>query len=60
MRAQVRLGLYTEGSGFCGPGLVGGLRDWTAGLAQKPGPRGLRLLVYVEKAQAGSIMLLPR
>jgi hypothetical protein len=52
MRARVGLGLYITGSGFCGPGLVCRLRVWTAGLAQKPGPRGLGLLVCVVKAQA--------
>jgi hypothetical protein len=34
------------------PGLVGGLGVWTAGLAQKPGPRRLGLLGYVIKARA--------
>jgi hypothetical protein len=43
---------YTAGSGFCGPGLVFGLGVWAVGLAQKPGPRGLGLLVYVVKARA--------
>jgi hypothetical protein len=33
-------------------GLVGGLGVWTAGLPQKSGPHGLRLLGYVVKAQA--------
>jgi hypothetical protein len=41
MRAWVVLGLYTAGSGFCWPGLASGLGVWTAGLAQKPGLRGL-------------------
>jgi hypothetical protein len=41
-----------SGSGFCSPGLVGGLRVWTAGLAQNPGPRGLELLGYVVKARS--------
>jgi hypothetical protein len=36
---RARVGLYTAGSGFCGPGLGGGLGAWPAGLAQKPGPR---------------------
>jgi hypothetical protein len=40
-RAWVRLGLFTAGSGFCGPGLVCWLGVWTSGLAQKPGPSGL-------------------
>jgi hypothetical protein len=50
MRAWV--GLYTAGLGFCGPCLVCRLGAWTVGLAQKPGPHGLRLLVYVVKARA--------
>jgi hypothetical protein len=50
VRARVGLGLYTADSGFCGPGLVGGLEFWTVGLAQKPGPRGLGLLVSLVKA----------
>jgi hypothetical protein len=53
MRTQIGLGHYTAGSGFCWLGLVCGLGVWTAGLAQKLGPCGLRLLVYVVKARAG-------
>jgi hypothetical protein len=34
-----------------GPGLVCRLRVWTVGLAQKPRPRGLGLLVHVVKAR---------
>jgi hypothetical protein len=41
---RTRVGLYTAGSGFCGPGLVGGLWVWPEGLTQKPGPRGFGLL----------------
>jgi hypothetical protein len=47
MQAWVGLGLLRAW-----PGLVCGLEVWTAGLTQKPGPRGLRLLVHVVKARA--------
>jgi hypothetical protein len=50
---QGRVGPVKCGLGFSRPGLVCGLRIWTAGLAQKPGPSGLWLLVYVAKARAG-------
>jgi hypothetical protein len=48
---------------FAGLAYPGGrLGVWPAGLAQKPGPRGLRLLGYVVKARAwarsGPIFLL--
>jgi hypothetical protein len=33
-------------------GLECGLGAWNAGLAQKPGPRGLGILVYEVKARA--------
>jgi hypothetical protein len=52
VRARFGLGLYTAGSGFCGPGLVGRLGVWIAGLAQKPGQRRLGVLGYVVKAWA--------
>jgi hypothetical protein len=57
-------GLKSAGSGWaralrCGLGLLlawpslgGRLGVWPAGLAQKPGPRGLGLLGYVVKARA--------
>jgi hypothetical protein len=57
-------GLKSAGSGWaralhCGlgllwawPGLGGGLGVWPAGLVQKPGLCGLRILGYVVKARA--------
>jgi hypothetical protein len=58
--ARAGAGLKSVGSGFtlrarafAGLAWPGGQAQvWPAGLAKKPGPRGLRLLGYVVKARA--------
>jgi hypothetical protein len=57
MWARVGIGLYTVGSGFCGPGglcnkIMLGLGVWPVGLAQKPGLHGLGLLGLCSKSMA--------
>jgi hypothetical protein len=50
---QTRVGCKMRARALhCGPGLVCRIGARTAGLAQKPGQCGLRLLVYVVKARA--------